>query len=76
MTSVSVERIQANFKHYIKAIERGATVVVFQDNKPIAEIWPIQADDQTPRPIGLNKGTFEIPASFYDPLPPYMRGSV
>ncbi len=38
-------------------------------NKPIAEIRPLPPSRKEPRPIGLCKGQFEIPASFFEALP-------
>jgi hypothetical protein len=36
---------------------------------PAAEIRPRKACRRKPRPIGLAKGTFRVPKSFFKPLP-------
>jgi hypothetical protein len=35
----------------------------------VAEIRPIATKSHEKRPIGLAKGTFSVPASFFDELP-------
>ena len=69
MVQVDVVRIQANLTHYLEQVARGETIVVTRDNEPIAELRPIAASVRAPRVIGLARGTFEIPDSFYEPLP-------
>jgi len=70
MTQIDVLQIQADLAHYIERVARGETIVVTRDSEPIVELRPIAPPVKKPRPIGLAKGTFEIPASFYEPLPP------
>ena len=53
----------------LDAVARGETVVVCKENEPIAEIRAVAKPNKTPRPIGLAAGTFEVPPSFFDPLP-------
>jgi prevent-host-death family protein len=69
MIRIDLLQIQADLAHYIEQVARGETIVVTRDNEPIAELRPIAPSVRKPRPIGLAKGTFEIPASFYEPLP-------
>jgi prevent-host-death family protein len=69
MIQIDVVQIQADLAHYIERVARGETIVVTRDSEPIAELRPITPTTKKPRPIGLAKGTFEIPASFYEPLP-------
>ncbi|MEN6438760.1 MAG: hypothetical protein ABFD97_09265 [Syntrophobacter sp.] len=38
-------------------------------NVPIAEIRPLPPKTGSIRPIGLAKGQFEVPESFFEPLP-------
>jgi antitoxin (DNA-binding transcriptional repressor) of toxin-antitoxin stability system len=69
MVQVDVLRVQADLTHYLEQVARGETIVVTRDNEPIAELRPVASPVQTPRAIGLARGTFEIPKSFYEPLP-------
>ena len=56
-------------QHLIRAlIERGdECVVISRGGKPVARLVPIRRR-QTP-PLGRDRGRFEIPADFDDPLP-------
>jgi antitoxin (DNA-binding transcriptional repressor) of toxin-antitoxin stability system len=38
-------------------------------NQPVAEITPLPEVPVRPRPIGLAKGKFAVPRSFFEPLP-------
>jgi antitoxin (DNA-binding transcriptional repressor) of toxin-antitoxin stability system len=69
MIQIDLLQIEADLAHYIEQVVRGETIVVTRDNQPIAELRPITPSISKPRQIGLAKGTFEIPASFYEPLP-------
>jgi antitoxin (DNA-binding transcriptional repressor) of toxin-antitoxin stability system len=69
MIQIDLLLIQADLARYIEQVAGGETIVVTRDNVPIAELRPIAPSITKPRPIGLAKGTFEIPASFYEPLP-------
>jgi antitoxin (DNA-binding transcriptional repressor) of toxin-antitoxin stability system len=69
MIEIDVVQVQADLPHYLEQVARGETIVVTRDNEPIAELRPIGHSVRKPRPVGLAKGTFEIPASFYEPLP-------
>jgi prevent-host-death family protein len=70
MILIDLLQIQADLAHYIEQVARGETIVVTRDNEPIAELRPVAPSIKKTRAIGLAKGTFEIPASFYEPLPP------
>jgi len=47
----------------------GETILLCKRNIPFAEIRPLPAVPQNPRPIGLAKGTFELTDDFFQPLP-------
>jgi antitoxin (DNA-binding transcriptional repressor) of toxin-antitoxin stability system len=69
MIQIDLFQIQADLAHCIDQVAQGATIVVTRDDVPIAELRPTVPSIKKPRPIGLAKGTFEIPESFYEPLP-------
>jgi antitoxin (DNA-binding transcriptional repressor) of toxin-antitoxin stability system len=46
----------------------GETLVVTEDDRPVAEIRPIESA-RKPRPFGLAAGTFVVPDDFDEPLP-------
>jgi len=64
----TVEEIEKDPHEYLHRVIEGETVVVTQENLPVAEIRPITQRSGL-RPIGLAKGDFVVPDDFDDPLP-------
>jgi prevent-host-death family protein len=69
MLRVNVHEAKANLSRYLEAVERGETVIICNRNVAVAELRPIARVSSTPRPVGLARGEFEVPASFFEPLP-------
>lgn len=56
----------------IAQADAGETVVICKRNKPVAELRAIPQPQKKPRPVGLLKGQFPVPDSFFEPLPDEM----
>jgi prevent-host-death family protein len=71
MIKVNVFEAKAKLSAYLDRAARGERVVVCRHNTPIAELRAVERERATPRPIGPLPGrpTFDLPASFFDPLP-------
>lgn len=69
MITINVQEAKTHFSHYLGEVAKGESVILCKRNKPVAEIRPIASKVATKRPIGLAKGTFSVPASFFDELP-------
>ena len=69
MIQIDLQQAQAELSRVLEQVAQGETIVICKDNQPIAELRPVPAPRKTPRPIGLAKGTFEVPPSFFEPLP-------
>ncbi|MDP2433114.1 MAG: type II toxin-antitoxin system prevent-host-death family antitoxin [Pseudomonadota bacterium] len=70
MQTINIHEAKAKLSEYLAAVEAGETVVICRRNVPVAEIVPISQPRKTPRPVGLAcDAGYEIPASFFDPLP-------
>ena len=69
MVQIDMHQVQADLPRFLDQVQRGESILVSKDNVPIAEIRPVAPPRRTPRPIGLAKGEFQIPESFFDPLP-------
>lgn len=55
---------------YIKLIIQGEEILLCKHNIPVAKIVPLSKTTAgEERPLGLAKGEFKIPDSFYSPLP-------
>jgi prevent-host-death family protein len=69
MITINVQEAKTHFSHYLDEVAKGESVILCKRNKPVAEIRPIVGRVASKRPIGLAKGTFAVPASFFDELP-------
>ena len=69
MIKLNLHEVKTHLSRYLKRLAEGETIILRKRNKPIAEIRPLPAARTTPRPMGLDKGRFEIPKEFFDPLP-------
>jgi prevent-host-death family protein len=69
MTKVNIFEAKARLSDYLERVQRGERVVICRRNQPVAELRPVGAGRTAPRPIGLDKGRLDIPASFFEPLP-------
>ena len=70
MVKANVFEVKAKLSDYLDRTTRGERIVICRHNKPVAELRAIQEVRTKPRPIGPLPGrpTFEIPASFFEPL--------
>lgn len=71
MLNINIHEAKAKLSEYVAAVEAGETVVICRRNVPVVEIVPIRRTRKTPRPVGMGpfEEGYEIPASFFEPLP-------
>ncbi|MGD0584687.1 MAG: type II toxin-antitoxin system prevent-host-death family antitoxin [Oryzomonas sp.] len=69
MNTINVQEAKTHLSHYLDEVAKGKSFILCKRNKPVAEIRPIATKTHEKRPIGLAKGTFSVPASFFDELP-------
>lgn len=69
MIQITLEQAQTHLATYIERVAQGETVIITREDQPIADLRPLAPPSKKPRPIGLAKGTFEVPPSFFEPLP-------
>jgi antitoxin (DNA-binding transcriptional repressor) of toxin-antitoxin stability system len=69
MLKVNIHEAKANLSKYLAAAERGETVVICHRNLPVAELRALPRPRKGRRPIGLHRGKFKIPRTFFEPLP-------
>ena len=69
MKIVNIADAKARLTEYIKRVEAGETVILARRNRPVAELRPIPKKLDSPRPMGLCAGEFEVPDDFDEPLP-------
>ena len=68
---VNVFEVKAKLSEYLDRVLAGEHVVICRHNKPVAELRAVDETRTQARPIGPLPGrpTFEVPASFFEPLP-------
>ncbi len=64
----TIDDVEKHPGDYLHRVLEGETVVLFRDNRAVAEIRPLKAS-VGPRPFGLAAGEFVVPDDFDDPLP-------
>jgi len=69
MLKVNIHEAKANLSRYLEAARAGEKVLICNRNVPVAELRALPEPNREPRPVGLGRGTIEVPASFFDPLP-------
>jgi prevent-host-death family protein len=69
MIKLNIHEAKTHLSHYLEEVEQGETIILCRRNQPVAEIRPLPAHRHKKRPIGLAKGKFSVPASFFDELP-------
>jgi antitoxin (DNA-binding transcriptional repressor) of toxin-antitoxin stability system len=69
MITLNLNQVKTHLSECIARAEAGETVVICKRNKPVAEIRAIPQPQKKPRPVGLLKGRFSVPDSFFEPLP-------
>jgi antitoxin (DNA-binding transcriptional repressor) of toxin-antitoxin stability system len=69
MIKVNIHEAKTHMSRFIERVIQGDTIILCKRNVPVAEIRGIKKDRKTERPIGLAKGTFQVPDDFFEPLP-------
>jgi len=69
MKKVNIYEAKAHLSALVDRVAEGETLVICRRNVPVAELRPLPRTRHRKRPIGLARGTFEVPASFFEPLP-------
>lgn len=69
MIRVNVHDAKTNFSRYLSLVAEGEVVIVCRRNVPIARLEALPAPLDSPRPIGLAKGSFTVTDAFFEPLP-------
>ena len=60
---------KTNLSRYVDELAPGDTLVLCSRNEPVAEIRKLDKKKKRVPRIGVAEGEFELPDSFFDPLP-------
>jgi prevent-host-death family protein len=69
MKKVNIHEAKAKLSELIDRVVEGEVVVMCRRNVPVAELRPLPRPRRHRRPIGLARRSFEVPESFFEPLP-------
>jgi antitoxin (DNA-binding transcriptional repressor) of toxin-antitoxin stability system len=71
MITVKVHEAKTNLSKLLAAVERGEEVIIKRGDKVVAKLTAANDDATRPkrRVLGTLQGLFEVPDSFFDPLP-------
>ena len=69
MIKLNIHEPKTHFSKYLAKLKAGDRILLCKRNHPVAEITPLPNAPTRPRPIGLAKGRFSVPRSFFEPLP-------
>jgi antitoxin (DNA-binding transcriptional repressor) of toxin-antitoxin stability system len=69
MIRVSISQAKAELSRLLRAARSGEAVVICDHNVPVAELRALPAANRQKRKLGPERPGFEIPASFFEPLP-------
>lgn len=69
MDFINVHAAKTNLSKLIERACRGEEIIIARDNVPVVRLVPIEGAVEPERKFGSLRGQFEIPGTFFDPLP-------
>ncbi len=69
MKRVNIHDAKTNLSRYLAELTPGEPLVLCNRNEPVAEIRSLRKKAVRKPCIGAARGKFEVPDSFFDPLP-------
>ena len=68
---LNMHEAKTHLSRHLAELEEGEreSILLCRRNVPIAEIRLLPQTRKEPRPIGLAASSFQVPQSFFDPLP-------
>jgi antitoxin (DNA-binding transcriptional repressor) of toxin-antitoxin stability system len=69
MKRVNIHDAKTNLSRYLAELTPGETLVLCNRNEPVAEVRSLRKKGLPKPRIGAARGTFEVPDSFFEPLP-------
>ena len=69
MIVINIHEAKAKLSEYLDAVADGECVVICKRNRPVAELRAVEQKRTEPRPVGGGPYTFDVPDSFFEPMP-------
>jgi antitoxin (DNA-binding transcriptional repressor) of toxin-antitoxin stability system len=75
MIRLNILEAKTHLSKYLARLREGESIILCKRNQPIAEIRPLPKRQTKPRPIGIARGKFRVPPTFFEPLPKEIRAA-
>ena len=69
MIVINIHEAKAKLSEYLDAVAKGERVMICKRNHPVAELRAVEQKRTEPRQIGGGPYQFDIPDSFFEPMP-------
>lgn len=69
MIRVNIAEAKSGLSRLLRAVRSGEAVIICDHNVPVAELRALPVANGQKRKLGPEKPGFELPASFFEPLP-------
>ena len=69
MIVVNIHEAKAKLSEYLDAVAKGERVMICKRNQPVAELRAVEQKRTEPRLIGGGPYHFDVPDSFFEPMP-------
>jgi prevent-host-death family protein len=66
---VNIHEAKTHLSKLLQRVAVGEEIIIARAGVPVARLVPVQAA-RRPRPLGMDRGLFEVPEDFDAPLPP------
>ena len=67
MAEVNVHEAKTQLSKLLRRVSAGEEIIIARSGRPVAKLIPVDVEPK--RIFGLDKGLFEVPEDFNDPLP-------
>jgi prevent-host-death family protein len=68
MTEVNIHQAKTHLSRLLSRVAAGEEIVIAKAGKPVARLVPFRKT-KGKRPLGMDKGLFQVPKDFDAPLP-------
>ncbi len=67
MYQVTIHEAKTHLSRLLKRVAAGEEIIIAHGNKPVARL--VGLAEEKPRVFGRNRGLFEVPVDFNEPMP-------
>ncbi|MBM4063052.1 MAG: type II toxin-antitoxin system Phd/YefM family antitoxin [Planctomycetes bacterium] len=70
MLRINIHQMKTNLSRHLDDLAPGDRLLICRRNVAVAEVRRLPEPGEGPRRLGLARGEFTVPPSFFEPLPP------